>query len=36
VRLFGAPTCHHAPEVYGGLRETEAADLLRSFFAERR
>ncbi|WP_406856556.1 nucleoside deaminase [Alsobacter sp. KACC 23698] len=36
VRLFGAPTCHHAPEVYGGLRETESADLLRSFFAERR
>ena len=36
VRFFGAPTCHHAPEVYGGIRETEAAELLRSFFVERR
>ncbi len=35
-RLFGQPTCHHAPEVIGGLRETEAADLLRAFFAARR
>ena len=35
-RLFGQPTCHHAPEVYGGLREREAADLLRAFFAARR
>ncbi len=36
VRFFDAPTCHHAPEVYGGLRESEAAKLLRGFFAERR
>lgn len=36
VRLFGAPTCHHAPEVYGGFGETEAADLLRGFFRGRR
>ena len=35
-RLFGQPTCHHAPEVYGGLREAEAAALLREFFAARR
>lgn len=35
-RLFNQPTCHHAPEVYGGLRGVEAADLLRAFFAERR
>ena len=35
-RLFGQPTCHHAPEVYGGLREAEAATLLREFFAARR
>ena len=35
-RLFSQPTCHHAPEVYGGLREAEAAALLRTFFAERR
>ena len=35
-RFFGQPTCHHVPEVYGGLREREAAALLRGFFAERR
>ena len=35
-RFFCQPTCHHAPEVYGGLREREAADLLKTFFAERR
>ena len=36
VRFFDAPTCHHAPEIYGGMRESEAAELLRTFFAERR
>jgi tRNA(Arg) A34 adenosine deaminase TadA len=36
VRFFAQPTCHHAPEVYGGIREAEAAALLRNFFAERR
>jgi tRNA(adenine34) deaminase len=36
VRLYESPTCHHAPEIYGGLRETEAAALLRDFFRERR
>jgi tRNA(Arg) A34 adenosine deaminase TadA len=36
VRFFEQPTCHHVPEVYGGLRESEAAGLLRSFFGERR
>jgi len=35
-RFFSQPTCHHAPEVYGGLRESEAAELLRAFFAARR
>ena len=35
-RFFRQPTCHHAPEVYGGLRESEAAAMLRSFFALRR
>src|SRR3982750_1128914 len=35
-RFFGQPTCHHAPEVYGGLREREAEALVRSFFAGRR
>src|SRR3954467_2822431 len=36
VRFFAAETCHHAPEVYGGIRESEAAGLLREFFAGRR
>jgi len=35
-RVFNQPTCHHAPEVYGGFREREAAELLRGFFAARR
>jgi len=35
-RFFAQPTCHHAPEVYGGIRESEAADLLRGFFRQRR
>ena len=35
-RFFSQPTCHHAPEVYGGLREREAAEILRAFFQERR
>jgi tRNA(Arg) A34 adenosine deaminase TadA len=35
-RFFAQPTCHHAPEVYGGIRESEGADLLRTFFKERR
>jgi tRNA(adenine34) deaminase len=36
VRFYASPTCHHRPEVYGGINETEAADLLRGFFAARR
>jgi tRNA(adenine34) deaminase len=36
VRYFSAPTCMHRPEVYGGIGESEAAELLRSFFAARR
>ena len=35
-RFFRSPTCLHAPEVYGGLREREAAEMLRAFFAARR
>ena len=35
-RFFAQATCHHAPEVIGGLRETEAANLLKQFFARRR
>lgn len=36
ARVFARPTCHHAPEVYGGIRESEAAQLLRDFFQLRR
>ena len=36
VRFFASPTCHHHPEVYGGIAEAEAAALLRDFFAARR
>src|SRR4051812_48769747 len=36
VRYFSAATCLHRPEVYGGIGETEAAALLRQFFAARR
>ena len=36
ARVFDHPTCHHRPEIYPGLGEAEAADLLRGFFLERR
>lgn len=36
ARIFAQPTCHHRPDVLGGIGEDEAADLLRSFFMERR
>ena len=36
VRFFASPTCHHRPEVYGGIGEQEAAGLLTSFFQARR
>jgi tRNA(adenine34) deaminase len=36
VRFFANPTCHHAPEVYGGMGEQEAGELLREFFKARR
>jgi tRNA(Arg) A34 adenosine deaminase TadA len=36
ARVFAAPSCHHRPEVVGGIREGEAAALLRSFFEARR
>ena len=35
-RIFTQPTCHHRPDVLGGIGEAEAAEQLRSFFAERR
>jgi tRNA(Arg) A34 adenosine deaminase TadA len=36
VRFFASPTCHHRPEVYGGIQGSRAAELLRAFFAARR
>jgi tRNA(adenine34) deaminase len=36
ARVFDAPSCHHRPEVVGGVHESEAAELLRTFFAARR
>jgi tRNA(Arg) A34 adenosine deaminase TadA len=35
-RFFNQPTCHHRPEVYGGIGERQAGELLRAFFRERR
>ncbi len=36
ARVFDQPTCHHRPEVVGGVDETAAAALLKDFFADRR
>ncbi|WP_137929757.1 nucleoside deaminase [Mesorhizobium comanense] len=36
VRFFSSPTCHHAPDVYAGMAETEAAVILKDFFRGRR
>jgi tRNA(adenine34) deaminase len=36
VRFFASPTCHHRPEVYGGISEAASAALLRGFFEARR
>jgi tRNA(Arg) A34 adenosine deaminase TadA len=35
-RIFAQPTCHHRPDVLGGIGEEEAGELLRRFFEERR
>jgi tRNA(adenine34) deaminase len=35
-RFFAQPTCHHVPEIYGGLRASEAAAMLTAFFMARR
>ncbi len=35
-RLYSQPTCHHAPEVYGGICESDAVRMLRAFFQEKR
>jgi tRNA(adenine34) deaminase len=36
VRFFASPTCHHRPEVYGGIGEADAAMMFKDFFQERR
>ncbi|WP_041376272.1 nucleoside deaminase [Polymorphum gilvum] len=36
VRFFASPTCHHAPEVYAGIGERPAGELLKDFFRDRR
>ena len=36
AKVFAQPTCHHRPDVLGGIGEAESAELLRAFFAERR
>lgn len=36
ARIFAQPTCHHRPDVLGGIGEEESAALLRAFFEERR
>jgi tRNA(Arg) A34 adenosine deaminase TadA len=36
ARFFSQPTCHHAPEIVGGVDEQRAASLLKNFFLERR
>ena len=36
ARVFDAPSCHHRPELVGGVREADAATVLRDFFATRR
>lgn len=36
VRFFSSPTCHHAPDIYPGIAETDSAALLRDFFRKKR
>jgi tRNA(Arg) A34 adenosine deaminase TadA len=36
ARIFAQPTCHHRPDLLGGIGEDESAELLRRFFTERR
>jgi len=36
ARIFAQPTCHHVPEIYSGIGEREAAELLKTFFEARR
>jgi tRNA(Arg) A34 adenosine deaminase TadA len=36
VRFYSSPTCHHVPDVYSGFAETEAGEILKQFFRNRR
>ena len=36
VKFFSSPTCHHVPDIYAGIGESEASGLLKSFFQEKR
>ncbi len=36
VRFFQSPSCHHAPEIYGGIRAQESEQILKAFFQARR
>jgi tRNA(adenine34) deaminase len=36
VKFFASPSCHHRPEIYGGLAEAETSELLKTFFRARR
>ena len=36
VRFYAQPTCHHVPEVYSGLNEVQSAEILRTFFSQKR
>ncbi|PDT01849.1 tRNA-specific adenosine deaminase [Rhizobium chutanense] len=36
VRFYTQPTCHHAPEVYSGFNEVQSAEILRTFFSQKR
>jgi len=35
-RIFNQPSCHHKPEVYGGIRERESSEMLKAFFRNKR
>ncbi len=36
ARIFNQPTCHHAPEIYGGIQASECGNILKDFFKEKR
>ena len=36
ARIFPQPTCHHKPEIYGGISESECGEVLKAFFRDKR